>query len=226
MQGDTEYLKQSPFIDSDNQDIREFATAIAAGTGSADQTDQAVALYYAVRDRIVYDPYVDLTDPASYRASSVLALGRGFCIGKAALLAACARAVGIPGRVGYADVRNHMTSPRLYELTKSDVFLWHSYTDLKLAGTWVKATPAFDAELCRRAGLAPLDFDGRSDSLFQPYDRAGKRRMEYLKDRGTYADVPFETLLKDFRASYPALVAAGAAHINADFQQEAIAPDA
>jgi transglutaminase-like putative cysteine protease len=142
------------------------------------------------------------------------------------LLAACARAIGIPARVGYADVRNHMTSPRLYELTKSDVFLWHSYTDLKLGGAWVKATPAFDAELCRRAGLAPLDFDGLSDSLFQPYDRAGKRRMEYLKDRGTYIDVPFETLLKDFRASYPALVAAGAAHINADFQQEAIAPDA
>lgn len=225
MQGDIEYLRQSPFIDSENPNIREFAHAIAAGAGE-DEIERAVALYRAVRDRIVYDPYVDLSDPASYRASSVLTLGRGFCIGKAALLAACARAIGVPARVGYADVRNHMTSPRLYELTKSDVFLWHSYTDLRLDGAWVKATPAFDASLCRRVGLAPLDFDGRSDSLFQPYDRAGQRRMEYLKDRGVFADVPFETVLRDFRASYPALVAAGAAHVGGDFQREAVAGDA
>ncbi|MGZ9107107.1 MAG: transglutaminase-like domain-containing protein [Rhodoplanes sp.] len=225
MQGDIEYLRQSPFIDCDNAEIQEFAHAIAAGA-DGDETDRIVALYHAVRDRIIYDPYVDLTDPASYRASSVLTLGRGFCIGKAALLAACARAIGIPARVGYADVRNHMTSPRLYELTKSDIFLWHSYADLKVDGSWVKATPAFDAELCRRVGLAPLEFDGRSDSLFQAYDRAGQRRMEYLSDRGTFADVPFETLLHDFRTTYPALVAAGAAHACGDFQQEAVAPDA
>jgi len=225
MQGDIEYLRQSPFIDCDNPDIQEFAHATAADAGS-DQVDRAVALYLAVRDRILYDPYVDLTDPANYRASSVLAHGRAFCIGKAALLAACARAVGIPARVGYADVRNHMTSPRLYGLTKSDVFLWHSYTDLKVERSWVKATPAFNAELCRRVGLAPLEFDGRNDSLFQAYDRAGQRRMEYLSDRGTYVDVPFETLLRDFRAIYPAFVAAGAAHACGDFQQEAVAPDA
>lgn len=225
MQGDIEYLRQSPFIDCDNPNIQEFAHAIAADAGS-DPVDRSVALYLAVRDRIIYDPYVDLTDPANYRASSVLAHGRAFCIGKAALLAACARAVGIPARVGYADVRNHMTSPRLFELTKSDVFLWHSYTDLKIEGSWVKATPAFNAELCRHVGLAPLEFDGRNDSLFQAYDRAGQRRMEYLSDRGTFVDVPFETLLRDFRAIYPAFVAAGAAHTCGDFQQEAIAPDA
>lgn len=224
MQGDIEYLRQSPFIDCDNPTVQEFAHAITADAG--DEIDRSIALYHAVRDHIIYDPYVDLTDPTNYRASSVLAHGRAFCIGKAALLAACARAVGIPARVGYADVRNHMTSPRLYELTKSDVFLWHSYTDLKVNGSWVKATPAFDAELCRRVGLAPLEFDGRSDSLFQAYDRAGQRRMEYLNDRGTYADVPFETLLHDFRTTYPALVAAGAAHAGGDFQQEAVAPDA
>ena len=40
-------------------------------------------------------------------------------IGKASLLAACARAIGVPARVGYADVRNHLTSPRLYEKIKT-----------------------------------------------------------------------------------------------------------
>jgi transglutaminase-like putative cysteine protease len=224
MPSNSEFLRQSPFVDCDSPAVQAFAREIVAGR--EDEVERAIALYLAVRDRIVYDPYVDFTDPANYRASSVLMLGRGFCIGKAALLAACARAIGIPARLGFADVKNHMTSPRLYELTKSDVFLWHSYTDLKLNGGWVKATPAFDADLCRRVGLAPLEFDGRADSLFQAYDRAGKRRMEYLKDRGTYGDVPFETLLADFRAAYPALIAACAAHACGDFQQEAVAPDA
>lgn len=225
MPSDIEYLRQSPFIDCDSPAIQAFARSAIEHVDDG-EIGRVVALYLAVRDRIVYDPYVDFTDPATFRASSVLAIGRGFCIGKAALLAACARAIGIPARVGYADVRNHMTSPRLYELTKTDLFIWHSYAELKVDGTWVKATPAFDADLCRRVGLAPLDFNGREDSLFQPYDRAGHRRMEYVRDRGTYGDVPFEMILSAFREAYPALVAACAAHVCGDFHQEAIAPDA
>ena len=103
----------------------------------------------------------------------MLAAGRGFCVGKAAVLAACCRAVGIPARVGYADVRNHMTSPRLHALTQTDVFYWHSYADIRLNGTWVKATPAFDRELCARIGIPPLEFDGRSDFAVPAVRRGG-----------------------------------------------------
>ena len=101
-------------------------------------------------------------------ASDILAAGRGYCVSKAALLAAVARAAGVPARVGYADVRNHMTSPRLYESLGTDIFHWHSYADLYVDGRWVKATPAFNASLCDRLGVHVLEFDGRSDSLFQP----------------------------------------------------------
>src|SRR5262249_13665488 len=151
------------------------AFAARAVAGADDPLDAGLRLYAAVRDDIIYDPYVDFSDMANYRASGVLAAGRGFCIGKAALLAAAARAVGIPARVGYADVRNHMTSPRLRQLIDTDVFVWHSYTDIFLGGRWVKATPAFDRALCDRVGIKTLDFDGRSDSLFHPFDRAGRR---------------------------------------------------
>jgi transglutaminase-like putative cysteine protease len=133
--------------------------------GPRDEIDRIVRLYRAIRDGIIYDPYVDVFDQQNYRASSVLAAGRGFCIGKSALLAAAARVVGVPARVGYADVRNHMTSRRLRQRTKSDIFIWHSYTDLYIDGRWVKATPAFDQALCERVGLKPLEFDGRQDSL-------------------------------------------------------------
>ncbi len=217
-----QFLSPARFIDSDSPKVAEFARD-AAGDASG-EVERALRLFRAVRDEITYDPYVNFADPANFRASGVLAARRGFCVGKAALLAACCRAVGIPARVGYADVRNHMTSPKLDALIKTDVFMWHSYAEIQLSGRWLKSTPAFDLALCERVGLAPLDFDGQSDSLFHPFDRAGRRHMEYLKDRGAFADVPFETMQADFRAYYPALMKE--AGIAGDFRAEAVAaPD-
>ena len=129
--------------------------------------------------------------------------------------------IGIPARVGYADVKNHLTSPRLLAKTKTDIFLWHSYTDLYLSGRWVKATSAFDSALCARLDLKPLDFDGETDSLFHPFDRAGRRHMEYLHDRGTFLDVPFNRISADFRTAYPGLMTG--AGLRGDFKSEAVA---
>jgi transglutaminase-like putative cysteine protease len=213
------FLAPARFIDSDSAAIRDFAHDVTHGI--AEPRERVIALYLAVRERITYDAYIDLASPKSYRASEVLALARGCCVGKASLLAACARAVGVPARVGYADVRNHMTSPRLYELIKTDVFRWHSYTDIHVGDRWVKATPAFNAALCNRLGVAVLEFDGRSDSLFQELSRSGhQRHMEYLRDRGTYADVPFETIVSDFLEHYPALMSRHG--LPGDFQSEAM----
>jgi transglutaminase-like putative cysteine protease len=214
-----QYLSPGRFVDSDTPEVAAFArNAVAGATGDVDKVRR---LYAAVRDGITYDPYVNFADPVNFRASGVLAAGRGFCVGKAALLAACCRAMGIPARVGYADVRNHMTSPKLYERIKTDVFIWHSYAELFVDGRWVKATPAFDAALCERARIMPLEFDGQTDSLFHPFDRAGRRHMEYLKDRGAFADVPFETMVADFRATYPTLISEKG--IAGDFRAEVVA---
>jgi transglutaminase-like putative cysteine protease len=216
-----EFLAAGDFIDSNAPRVVAFAQAATAdATG---ELDKVLRLYRAVRDGIVYDPYVDCADAKNYRASGVLAAGRAFCIGKAALLAATARAVGVPARVGYADVRNHLTSPRLYELMRTDVFIWHSYADLYLSGRWVRATPAFDKALCERVGLKPLEFDGRSDSLFHPFDPAGRRHMEYLQDRGAFADVPFATIVADFHTTYPSLMRGKA--LAGDFHAEAGTPE-
>jgi transglutaminase-like putative cysteine protease len=135
-----QFRAAAAFIDSESPGVSAFAKRAAAGADAP--IDAALRLYAAVRDDIIYDPYVDFSDPSNYRASGVLAAGRGFCIGKAALFAASARSVGIPARVGYADVRNHLTSPRLRQLIGTDIFVWHSYTDIFLAGRWVKATRA------------------------------------------------------------------------------------
>jgi transglutaminase-like putative cysteine protease len=205
----TDYLSAAPFVDSGDPAIRAFAHQALGGAQTA--KDKALALYGAVRDSIQYHPYVDFLDPAVFRASDVLRAGKGFCVGKSALLTAAARAAGIPARPGYADVRNHLTSKRLQDLVDGDIFYWHSYTELNIDGKWVKCTPAFDAALCARAKIAPLDFDGVNDSLFHPFDPAGRRHMEYLKDRGAFADVPFATIIADFKKFYPKLVAASPA---------------
>jgi transglutaminase-like putative cysteine protease len=214
-----QFCAAGAFIDSDSPAVVAFARRSV--TGANEPVGAVLRLYAAIRDGITYDPYVDFADRSNYRASGVLAAGRGFCIGKAALLAAAARSLGIPARVGYADVRNHLTSQRLRQLIGTDVFVWHSYSDIFLAGQWVKATPAFDRALCDRVGIKTLEFDGRSDSLFHPFDRAGRRHMEYLRDRGTFADVPFETIQAVFRDKYPSLLSNHG--IRGDFQSEAIA---
>lgn len=195
------YLVPGEFIDSGDSDVRRFAGKVTSGAG--DDVSRAVKLYYAVRDGILYDPYYGGEARRYFRASDCLRAKRGFCIPKAALLAAAARCLGIPARVAFADVRNHLSTKKLLELMGGDVFIWHSLTELYLEGRWVKATPAFNLSLCQRFRVHPLEFDGRRDSLLHEYDQAGRKHMEYLWERGHYADVPYESILADLRKAYP-----------------------
>ena len=199
------YLQPGRFIDSDNPKVIAFAREHA---GNGDSRGRAVRLYYAVRDSIAYNPYRIEPVAESFRGGRTLETRHGWCVSKAALLAAAARAIGIPARIGFADVRNHLTSPRLREwMEGTDVFAYHGFCELSIDGSWVKATPAFDKALCARANVAPLEFDGLHDSLFQQFDASGRRHMEYLTMRGVFADVPFEQIIADWRALYPKVFA-------------------
>ena len=211
-------LVPTPLVDSDHPAVRDFARA-RAGAGSP--RDLALALYYAVRDGFRYDPYrVDLS-AEGMRASSVIALGHGWCVTKAALLAAACRAEGIPARLGYADVRNHLSTARMREAMQTDLFIWHGYTELRLDGRWVKATPAFNIELTERFGLLPLDWDGVHDSIYHPYDREGRRHMEYVHDHGVFDDMPLARIVADFQRVYPRWQAGtGSALQGADFDAD------
>jgi len=169
---------------------------------AADDVERAVRLFYAVRDGFRYDPYqIDLT-VEGMKASTTLKIERGWCVSKAILLAACCRSLGIPARLGFADVRNHLSTERLRRRMRTDIFYWHGYAEMLLDGEWVKATPAFNIELCEKFGLLPLEFDGRSDSLYHPFDSAGNRHMEYVNNRGTYSDLPLDEIIRTFRREY------------------------
>jgi transglutaminase-like putative cysteine protease len=210
-------LGPTALIDSDHPDVIAFAERHGSG---ADHTARAVSLYYAVRDGFRYDPYrVDLSIEGM-RASAVLSLGHGWCVTKAALLAAACRAIGIPARVGYADVRNHLSTERMRETMQTDLFLWHGYTDIQLDGAWRKATPAFNLSLCERFGLLPLEFDGREDSIYHPFDRHGNRHMEYVHQRGSFDDMPLQQIVDDFRRVYPRWMTQTETMQRADFLAE------
>lgn len=193
------------FIDSNHPAITSLANRLT--DPDDDDIGKAVRLYYRVRDSLRYNPYKVGTTEDAYLASATLAAGEGWCVTKALVLAALCRAAGIPARVGYADVRNHLSTARLRQAMQTDIFYFHGYTSIYLRQRWVKATPAFNIELCEKFGLLPLEFDGLADSLYHPFDIAGNRHMEYLNDRGEYLDLPFEELMAVMREHYPAIMA-------------------
>ena len=196
------HLAPTAAIDSDHPAVQDFARTHDPG-GTPRQ--RAIALYLAVRDGIRYDPYrIDLSLPGM-RASTALLSGHGWCVPKAVLLAAVARAVGIPARLGFADVKNHLSTEKLTRTMGSDLFVWHGYTELWLDGAWRKATPAFNLSLCEKFGLLPLEFDGLHDSIYHPFDKAGRRHMEYVHQRGSFDDLPLAQIVRSFAEVYPAM---------------------
>jgi transglutaminase-like putative cysteine protease len=198
-----QYLRSTPTINYDQPEVDAFARKIAGD--SAGEREIAVRLYFAVRDGIRYDPYTVSLTVEGLRASRTLSVRRGWCVPKAVLLAACCRVLGIPARLGYADVRNHLSTERMREMMATDVFYWHGYTSIYLGGQWLKATPAFNIELCEKFRLRPLDFNGREDSIYHPLDRDGNRHMDYVKYRGEFEDVPIDQIKQTFVDKYPAV---------------------
>ena len=195
-----EDLEPTAFIDSESDVVRDFVDRVAGGAGDEHQT--VALLFAAVRDGIRYDPYSVSGDPEDYRASNVLRSDSGYCVQKSVALTAAARAAGVPSRLGFADVRNHLSTERLRAAMGTDLFIWHGYSTFFVGGRWTKASCAFNAELCERFGVEPLDFDGTNDALLHPYSGDGSRYMEYVNDRGTYTDLPLKQMLEDLRDTY------------------------
>ena len=200
---DRAWLAPTWFIDSDSDEVADFAAkARTAADDPTTDTDIAVALFYAVRDGFRYDPYVRAEGPEDFKASSVARTTANWCTPKSVLLTAAARHCRIPARLGFADVRNHLSSEKLAQKMGTDLFIWHGYTEFLLDGTWRKASSAFNIEMCQRFGVKALDFDGTADSLMHPFDEAGARHMEYVNQRGSFDDLPLDEIQADFDRVY------------------------
>jgi transglutaminase-like putative cysteine protease len=196
------------FLDYESPVVRAFVSKVLHDDGaSMTDIERARALYYAVRDGIHYEIQGADVSRVGLRASSIIEHNMGFCVHKSIVYAAALRSVGIPCRLFYGDVRNHITTGRLEKLIGGDVFSYHGLTSVQLEGKWVKVTPVFNKLLCKLYRIAPLEFDGRSDSMYHPYDEEGKRHMEFIRTHGEFDDVPYEKLINGIRANHPLLFA-------------------
>ena len=205
---DPSFLAPSKFVDSDHPAVVAF-TRQTVGDAKTDG-EKASRLFRAVRDRLRYDPYAITRSPEDYVASRQLEKASAYCIPKAVLLAAVARAAGLPARLGFADVTNHLSSPKLHDLLGTDLFVFHGFTEVWVDGVPYKLTSAFNSALCEKFGVTTLDFDPAhpEDAVLQPFDGKGRKYMEYVEDRGRYLDLPFEEIMSAFDIAYPKMMGA------------------
>ena len=197
----SQWLTTTEFLDHDDPGVQQFAQVVVGD--AVEHRDMAVRLFYKVRDGFWYDPYAEQGERGTFTASHVVTTDRNWCVPKSILLTAAARSVGIPARLGFADVRNHLQSEKLKEKMGTDLFIFHGYSEFLLDGEWVKASPAFNIEMCERFNTKPLEFDGHHDALFHDYDQRGNRHMEYVNQRGSYDDFPYEEMRAAFDEAYP-----------------------
>ncbi|MEM2870647.1 MAG: transglutaminase-like domain-containing protein [Thermoplasmata archaeon] len=199
-----EFLHPTFFIDARASSVHGKARELTYGAIS--DVERARALFYFVRDSLPCRILYEISGRDYFRASETLRRGDGFCMTKAILLAALARAAGIPSRLHFADIRNRLLPSTTLERLRTDIMCYHTYVELYLDEKWVKATPSFDIGYCERFGIAPVDFDGRMDALLHRLDRKGRVYIEYLADHGTRADFPLEEVARALRRAYPHLV--------------------
>lgn len=212
------FVSPAHYVDSDSREVQAFVMrALRNMAPDASKKDMAVRLFQAVRDDLRYDPYTFSLTAEDYRASVIADMDSAFCVPKAILLAACLRAVGIPAALGFADVRNHLNTPKLAELMGTDLFIYHGYVQLWLGASSFKVTPAFNMELCQRFGVKPLEFDGEHDALFHEFDDTNRRHMEYVNDRGLFVDAPMQEFLTAFGETYPKLKEFNRRRISGEF---------
>ncbi len=196
------YLKEDEVVNFNHPAVRQFTEQHAQGK---EPHELAVSLYYAVRDSILYDPFDIRFDAAELATSRVLGRKRGHCVDKALAYISVCRAVGVPARLGLARVQNHMGTARLEAVLRSSVLNPHGFAEVYLNEKWVKCTPAFNASLCEKLKVAPLEFNGIEDSVFQEFDGEGGGYMQYLKYHGSFAEVPIEFLQQLMLEEYPHL---------------------
>ncbi len=194
------YLRPTFFINADHPEIRRLAFELTRD--ASEDGERARRLFLFVRDKILYNPYAPFERREDYQAHVILRRREGYCIQKAIVLAALARAAGIPARLRLADIRNHLVPPKLAAMMETEIFYFHGYNELFLRGFWVKVTPTFDTRMCERLGLLPVEFDGVHPALFHPKTRDGRPHVEYVRQRGHFADFPFDEVLESFHDLY------------------------
>jgi hypothetical protein len=162
---------------------------------------RAVRLFEFVRDRITYEFKAKL-DAKDYIASTVLARGFGFCVQKAVLLCALARAAGVPAALAMTDVRDRSLPKKITDGMGTDILHHHGLAGFHLGGRWLTVDASLSPDVVHRKRYRPVEFDGRRDALLQRTTRTGRPHCEYIACHGLFEDLPFEEMMGAFREKY------------------------
>ncbi|WP_298509649.1 transglutaminase family protein [uncultured Kordia sp.] len=195
------YLKSTYYFDFEQEVIQKLITSYQDETIS--NTEKAIALYNKVRDDWKYDPYTISFSKENFRASTIAQKATGNCVEKSIVLIAVLRAVGIPARLHLGKVKNHIAVERLTEKFGSNELTPHGMVNVFLNNKWLKLSPAFNASLCKKFKVAPLEFDGENNSFLQQYNNQGSLFMEYTDDYGHFEDVPLDFMKRNVKEHYP-----------------------
>lgn len=197
-----EHLQPTEIIDSDAPAIVERVREIKAGCMTDSTVELACKLFLFARDGVPFSRFVKVGTREDFKASVTLQRNKGYCGQKGVLLAALARAAGIPARIGLADIANHAVAPQMLKLLKTNIFKVHVFVEMLVEGRWVRATPAFDTSTCSRVGWPVVQFDGRSDGMLSPELGNGDRYIEYVKFYGVFDDFPYDLVMQEMYSFY------------------------
>ncbi|MEO1171710.1 MAG: transglutaminase-like domain-containing protein [Myxococcota bacterium] len=140
-----EFLKPTPFIQSDDAEIVRVAREVAGDATDVFTVTSRLTeyVYHAIRDEYV---------PAYSNAKEALTSGRGDCTEHAVLFVAMARALGIPARVAVG----------VAYWPPGDGFGWHAWAEVNGDGEWFAVDPTWnqpiaDATHLKLAGGGPAE---------------------------------------------------------------------
>ncbi|MBW1296542.1 transglutaminase-like domain-containing protein [Aquimarina litoralis] len=195
-----DYLRATYYYDYQSEDIQNLIKEF--NNDDLSTKEKAVELYLKVRDEWRYDPYHIRLKKEAYKASELVKRSSGHCLDKSIILIAGLRGLGIPARIHLAKVKNHIGVERLIEKFGTNELTPHGMINVFLNGKWLKASPAFNKALCEKCNVAPLEFNGEEDSMFQEYDNQGGIFMEYIEDYGHFEDLPHDFILNNIKEHY------------------------
>jgi transglutaminase-like putative cysteine protease len=195
------YLESTYYFDFENKSVQKLISEFK--TDGLSDKEKTMAMYIKVRDDWKYDPYSISLSKEKYKASHIAEKQTGNCVEKSILLIACLRALGIPARLHLGKVKNHIAVERLTEKFGSNELTPHGMVNAYLGDKWLKMSPAFNATLCEKLNVEPLEFDGENHSFLQQFNSEGTRFMEYTGDYGDFEDVPLDFMIQNLKAYYP-----------------------
>jgi hypothetical protein len=194
-------LAPTAVIDCDEHSIIDTAKQLT--NEKKNDPEKAKALFFFVRDKIKYNISLPKLTLKDNKASVTLQREAGYCVQKAVLLAALARAIDIPARLHFSDIRNFIVpKPLLEQRGGINLFVYHGYDELYINGRWVKVVVAFDNITCEKNRLIPVNFDGLNNALLPKYNRDGKLHIEYEKNHGHYSDLPLDQIIAERKRIY------------------------